>query len=101
MKRLKLQHGYHDALIRAVRYVDESDIMLDVDLCSCCNSSRGRTTVCLLGVRNFRDVQKALEQVRITNARRDYIDEIYAIRRASARDYLLCLQTAGELYVDG
>lgn len=100
MKRLKLKNGYHDALIRAIRYSDESDVILDVDLCSCCNASTGRATLCLTGIRNFAEVQKALESARATNAKRDYIDEIIAVLRADDRGYLLDLMTAGGLHVD-
>jgi hypothetical protein len=100
MKRLKLKNGYHDALIRSVRYVGNSDIMLDVDLCSCCNISPGRATICLLGVRNFADIKTALESARVTNANRGYVDEICAVLRAEERGYLLGLMTAGELRID-
>jgi hypothetical protein len=100
MKRLKLKNGYHDSLIRAIQYVGESDIMLDVDLCSCCNVSPGRATLCLNGVRNFAAVREALEIARNKNARHGYIDEIAFIRRAEKRGYLLVLHTGGEVLVD-
>jgi len=100
MRRLKLKNGYHDSLIRAIRYIDETDIMLDVDLCSCCNVSPGRATLCLNGVRNFADVRQALESARVKNTKRDYIDEIYAVLRADERGYLLGLMTAGQVRVD-
>jgi hypothetical protein len=100
MKRLKLKNGYHDSLIRAVRYVRDADIMLDVDLCSCCNVAAGRATICLNGVRNFAAVRDALESARLKNANQEYIDEIYGILRAEDRGYLLGLMTAGEVRVD-
>jgi hypothetical protein len=100
MKRLKPKNGYHDSLIRAIRYADETDIMLDVDLCSCCNVCPGRATLCLNGVRNFAAVRDALESSRTSNARHGYIDEIYAVLRAKERGYVLGLGTAGEIVVD-
>lgn len=100
MKRLKLKNGYHDSLVRAIRYIGETDIMLDVDLCSCCNVSPGRATLCLNGVRNYAKVRQALESARAKNTKRGYIDEIYAVLRADDRGYLLGLMTAGQVRVD-
>jgi hypothetical protein len=75
MKRLKLTHGYHDALVRAVRYRDEADVILDVDLCSCCNPWQA-------------------------NTERPYIDEIIGIFRHEGRGYVLDLMTAGGVHAD-
>jgi len=100
MRRLKLKNGYHDALIRAIRYSDESDLMLDVDLCSCCNTFAGRATLCLNGIRNFAEVQQALESARVANAKRGHIDEIYAVLRADEHGYLLGLMTTGAVWID-
>lgn len=100
MKRLKLQHGYHDALIKAIRYRDNADVMLEVGLCSCCNPSTGRVTLSLLGLRNSAEVHGALEAARQANAERDSIDEIVSIVRHDERGYLLSLMTAGAVHVD-
>jgi hypothetical protein len=61
MKQLKLQHGYHDALIRGVSYRDDEDVVLEVGLCSCCNPSTCAATLSLLGLRNSAEVLAALE----------------------------------------
>jgi hypothetical protein len=100
MKRLKLTHGYHDALVRAIRYRDNADVILDVDLCSCCNPSLGRATLSFLGLRNFAGVHAALEAARHANAKRDYIDEIVGIVRHEGRGYVLNLMTAGAMHAD-
>ena len=100
MKRLHLKNGYHDALIRQVRYSGEEDIHLDVDLCVCCNICPGRATICLYGVRNFAKVQEYLEAARVKNAKHNYIDEIWIITRATPRGYTFGLMTAGDLFVD-
>jgi hypothetical protein len=100
MKRLKLKHGYHDARIREIRYHDNVDVVLDVDLCGCCNPSPGFATLSLLGLRNFAEVQALLEAARHTNAQRGYIDEIVTIGRAEGRGYLLNLTTAGAVHAD-
>ena len=98
-KRLKLKHGYHDAMVSAIRY-ENRDVILDVDLCSCCNPSAGPATISFLGVRNFQTVQDALETARRINIGRKYIDEIVGIVRSEDRGMLLDLQTAGGVRVD-
>jgi hypothetical protein len=100
MKRLKLQHGYHDALILAVRYRDDEDVILEVGLCNCCNPSTGPATLSLLSLRNFAEVRAALEAARQANAGRGYVDEIVAVGRANGRGYQLDLMTAGPVRVD-
>jgi hypothetical protein len=100
MRRLKLEHGYHDALIRAIRYGDGPDVVIDVDLCSCCNPSAVSATLSLLGVRNFAEVQAALESARQVNVERGYVDEIVGIVRGGKRGFLLDLVTAGSVRVD-
>lgn len=99
MKRLKLNHGYHDALIRAIRYDDE-DVIIDIDLCSCCNPSPGPATLSFLGLRNLAEVRAALEAARQANAERGYVDEIIGIMRDDERGVLLDLMTAGSVHVD-
>lgn len=98
-KRLKLKHGYHDAMVSAIRY-ESRDVILDVELCSCCNPSTGPATISFLGVRNFQTVQDALETARKINSGRKYIDEIIGIIRSEDRGILLDLQTAGGVRVD-
>ena len=100
MKRIKLKNGYHDARIREVRFIDDCDIMLDVDLCSCCNASPGPATLCFLGIRNYSAVKDELETARAKNAKRGYIDEIIAILRADNRGFIIGLDSAGDLWVD-
>src|SRR5262249_14351854 len=99
MKRLKLQHEYHDARITAIRYRDTTDVILEIDLCGCCNPSPGSATLSFLGLRNFQEVQQALERAREANAGRGSIDEIVAIVREE-RGYLLDLATVGGVRVD-
>jgi hypothetical protein len=100
MKRLHLKHGYHDGLIRAIRYRGDADVVFEIDLCSCCNPSPGSATLSLLGLRNFAEVQELLESARQANAGRGYIDEIIAIVREAERGYRLNLATAGAVCVD-
>jgi hypothetical protein len=100
MKRLKLNHGYHDALIRAIRYRDNADVVLEIDLCSCCNPSPGSATLSFFGLRNFAELQEVLESSRQANAERGYIDEIVAIGRDDERGYQLELVSAGAVRVD-
>ena len=92
--RLKLQHGYHDAMVSAIRYRDR-DVILDVDLCGCCNPSPGPATIIFQSVRNFDVVHQALESARRANSHREYIDEIIGIVRGDNGGFLLDLQTAG------
>src|SRR5918993_5836653 len=98
-KRLKLKHGYHDAMVSAIRYQNR-DVILDVNLCSCCNASAGPATISFLSVRNFETVRNALESARRENTGRKYIDEIIGIIRSEDRGILLDLQTAGGVRVD-
>jgi hypothetical protein len=100
MKRLKLKHSYHDAVIRAICYCNNADVLLDVDLCSCCNPSPGPATLSLLDLRNFAEVQQLLESAREANVGRGYLDEIIGIVREGKQGYLLDLATVGEVRVD-
>jgi hypothetical protein len=100
MKRVKLQYRYHDALIRAIRYRDDSDVVFEVELCSCCNPTACPATLTLLGVRNFTLLQKALEAARLANSSRGYVDEFVSVGRSEERGYLLDLASAGTLHVD-
>lgn len=100
MKRLKLKHGYHDAVIRVIRYHDNEDVAIEVDLCSCCNPSAGPATLSPVGLRNFADVKAALERSRQANAGRGYVDEIVAVMRHDKRGYQFDLATAGPVHVD-
>jgi hypothetical protein len=100
MKRLKLKHAYHDALIRSIRYRDNEDVAFDIDLCNCCNPSPATVTLTLLGVQNFAEMQAALEAARQRNAERGYIDGIVGIVRGNERGVLLDLMVAGVLHVD-
>jgi hypothetical protein len=100
MKRLNLQHGYHDALIKAIRYRDSEDVVIDIDLCSCCNPSPGLATLSFLGVRNFAEVLAALEHAKQANAIRRNIDEIVVVARDDQRGYKVFLSAAGAVKVD-
>jgi hypothetical protein len=100
MTRLKLKNHYHDAIIRKVRSSDPTDILLDVDLCGCCNASPGHATLSFLGLRNLISVQQALELARHANGERGYVDEIIGIGRAPQRGYVFDLMMAGNVYVD-
>ncbi len=100
MKQVKLKHSYHDARIKAIRYCDDRDVVLDVHLCSCCNPSQGPATLSFLGLRNFAQMQAALEIARQANAGHDSIDEIIGILRDDERGYILDLATAGSLHLD-
>lgn len=100
LKKIKLTHGYHDALIKEIQYRDESDVTLNVDVCSCCNPSPGRYALCFYGVRNFATVQEAIESSRVTNVNKGYIDEIIGIARDDERGFLLDLATAGSVRID-
>jgi hypothetical protein len=100
MRRLKLKHGYHDALIRAVRYRDNEDVAIDIDLCNCCKPLPGTVTLTFLGVRNFAELQAVLERARQGNAERGYIDEIVGIVRGDERGFLLDLMLGGAVHVD-
>jgi hypothetical protein len=100
VRRLRLLHGYHDALVREVRYRDGEDVLLDVDLCGCCNPSPGTAVLALLGVRNFAAVRAALEAARAANAGRGRVDELVGVGRPAGRGYLLDLMAAGPLVVD-
>src|SRR5215213_1805923 len=97
--RLKLKHGYHDAMVSAIRYQDR-DVILDVVLCSCCNELPGPATISFLRVRNFETVRDALESARGANRGRRFIDEIIGMIRNEDRTILLDLQTAGGVRVD-
>ncbi len=98
--RVKLKHNYHDALIRSVRYEDESNVMVDVDLCGSCNGSPGPATICVTGVRNFAVVRGLLDSAKASNASKGSVDEIIAVLRAEKRGYLIHLMTAGAVYFD-
>jgi hypothetical protein len=100
MKALKLNHRYHDALIRAIRYRDEEDVVFEIDLCSCCNLSPGSAILSFLGLRNFVDVHELLESARKKNTAKAYVDEIIGISRDDKRGYLLDLSTAGAVRLD-
>jgi hypothetical protein len=100
MKRLKFKHCYHDGLILAVRYRDNADVVIDIDLCSCCNPSPGPAILTLLGLRNFAEVRQALEPAQRANAAKGYIDEIIGIVRIDGGAYLLDLATAGAVRVE-
>jgi hypothetical protein len=100
MKRPKLKHSYHDAIIKAVRYRGDADVLLEIDLCTCCNASAGPATLCLLGLRNFAAVHEALESAHKQNAERGYVDEIVGVFRDQERGYLFDLITAGTVRVD-
>jgi hypothetical protein len=97
--RIKLKHRYHDAQVSAIRY-ENHDVILDVELCSCCNPSPGPTTLWLLGVRNFDAVRDALERARKVNAGTKFIDEMIGIARDADRGLVLDMQTAGAVRVD-
>ena len=100
MRRLKLRHGYHDAIIRSVEYREDEDIILTVDLCGCCNPSPGQATLTFRGIRNFEKVRSTLEAAREENKARGYLDEIIGIVRNDVRGYLLDLATARDITVD-
>ncbi len=89
MKRLKLMHVYHDAVIREIRYRDNTDVIIDVELCGCCNPTVGPVSLMFLGLRNFTEVKHALESTRMMNAGRACIDEVIGILRHEVRGYLL------------
>ncbi|MGN6547344.1 MAG: hypothetical protein ACTHK7_19995 [Aureliella sp.] len=99
MMQLKLKHGYHEAMISAIRYHDR-DIAFDVELCSCCNPAPGPATLWFFDVRNFEQVRGVLEGTRRANRSRQYIDEIDGITRGDERGYSVYLMTSGNLEID-
>jgi hypothetical protein len=100
IKRPKLNHHYHDAIIFSVEYRGKEDIVFHVSLCSCGNPSPGPATLSFLGVRNLEDVRSALEDSRRKNCPLNRVDEIIGIGRTSPRGYILDLATAGSLHID-
>jgi len=101
MRRLKLKHGYHDALVTAVRYPDDSDVVLDVILCGCCNPTPGiPSTLWFIGVRNAAEVRRALEAARELNASKPYVAEIVGIVRGDDARFLVDLGEAGSVRID-
>jgi hypothetical protein len=97
--RLKLKHGYHDARVSAVGYRGR-DVVLDVELCGCCNDSPGPASITFLDVRNVEAVRDALELARRTNNRNPYVDVLVGIIRGDDRAFLLDLETAGGVRVE-
>jgi len=98
MPRLKLKHGYHDGIVRLVRYRD-TDVVLEVNLCSCCNPSPGFALITFIGVQNFEEVRSAFESSRMKNERFGFVDEIVGVLRPDRDTYLLDLSTAGAVHV--
>lgn len=99
MKSLHLKHGYHDAFITRVEYKND-EIILDIELCSCCNPCPGPATLIFYRVRNFADVRSSLETAREKNESLGYVDEIIGIARDGKMRYLVDLETAGTLLIE-
>jgi hypothetical protein len=102
LRKLKLKHGYHDALVQSVQFQEDDDVLIAVDLCGCCNPTPGgHATLTFCGVRNFDQVHLALEAARQENQGKGYIDEIVNIfRDDQTRGYLVVFTTAGDLTFD-
>jgi len=100
-QKLKLKHGYHDGLVRSVRYRGGEEIVMTVELCGCCTSgSGGQATLTFCGVRNFDEVRAALEAARQENQRKGFIDDIAGIFRDDVRGIAVHFTTAGYLTID-
>lgn len=100
MKRLKLKHDYHDGVVRAVEYSNSEDIALAVDLCGCGTGGASRVHLTFLGVRNFAEVQKAIEAARLEKSGKGFVAEIVGIVRHEERGYVLDLGTPEGVRVD-
>ena len=100
MRRLRLQHNYHDGIVRAVEYSNTEDISLEVDLNAIGNPGGSRVHLTFSGVRNFAEVKRALEAARSSNSRRGLVAEIVGIVRHRERGYVLDLGTSDGISVD-
>jgi hypothetical protein len=100
MRRLKLQHDYHDGVVRAVEYSNSEDIALEVDLCGFGKPGTSRVHLTFTGVRNFDEVKKRLEAARLENSGKGLVAEIVGILRDEERGYVLDLGTPTGIKVD-
>ncbi|HLY10934.1 MAG TPA: hypothetical protein VKW04_16660 [Planctomycetota bacterium] len=100
LKRLKLQHDYHDGIARAVEYSKSEDIALEVDLCGCAKTGPSRVHLTFTGVRNFAEVKRMLEAARLENTAKGLVAEIVGIARHDERGYVLDVGTPSSIKVD-
>jgi hypothetical protein len=100
MKRLKLQHDYHDGIVRGVEYSNSEDIALEVDLCGSGKTGAARVHLTFTGVRNFAEVKRTLEAARLENSGKGRVAEIVGILRDEDRGYVLDLGTPTGIKVD-
>jgi hypothetical protein len=98
--RLKLQHNYHDGIVREVEYQNSEDISLDVEICATGNQGSSRVHLTFSGVRNSGQVKRALEAARLANSRKGMVAEIVGIVRQGGRGYLLDLGSTPGLSID-
>jgi hypothetical protein len=97
---MTLQHGYHDAMVREIKYRDDESVIFEVDLCGCCNPSSGTATLSFHGIRNFEEVKEKLEFARKWKRGDGYLDEIVGILRERGRGYLIDMMTVGAVIID-
>jgi hypothetical protein len=100
MKRLSLKHNYHDGIVRSVEYRNSEEIAIEVDLCTCGNPDSSCVHLTFTGVRNFEEVQKALEGERRANSEKRMVAEIVGFVRHEERGYILDLGSIAGLHID-
>ena len=99
MKRIRLQHQYHDGSLRSVRFKD-SDVTLVVDLDGHWNHQcPERAFLTFHHVRNL-DAVRAVLQVSPEEVEVNMNDEIIGIAKSDKTTYLVDLNHAGALKLD-
>ena len=96
-----MKYNYHDASLVLAEYLPDDTICLAVDLCGVCSSMHGggRVHLYFYGVKNFLEVNKALEAAGRRNPDSRYIDEILGLDKIRFGEYGLDLQYGGHIVI--
>lgn len=100
LKRIKLEHEYHDSHIISFSYINDSDIEFRISLDGYWNNGCIETRHLIFhGIRNFNEVKQILETAKIRNKNIGFFDEIMGIGKIESK-YLMELSSLGSLIIN-
>ena len=100
LKRIKLEHEFHDSRIISFSYNNNSDIEFEISLDGYWNNKCVEIRHLIFhGIRNFYEVKQILETAKIKNKNIGFFDEIIGIGKIESK-YLIDLSSLGSLIIN-
>ena len=96
MWRLKTNHSYHDARVRAVEFGTADSVVFEVELCGCSDSPGATVHLSFYGVKNMDEVRNVIDPMLKRAEERAQVAEIIGLARGDNRRFHIDLDQGAQ-----